>query len=118
MATAGTERGRAPPEVQQNKLKSKSSVKKTETTDLYKSYERGRTKSGAKNKTDVGRENATLMQFLIGNEERGEKQKQEETTALITGRRESNGLKTEEDKLEYFGEILRILVEEMKELKK
>ena len=105
MATARTERGRAPPEEQQNKLKSKSSVKKTETTELYKSYERGRTKSGEKNKTGMGQENATLMQFLIGNEEREEKQKQEETTALITGGRKSNSLKTEEDKLEYFGEI-------------
>ena len=105
MATAGTEMGRAPPKEQQNKLKSKSSVKKAETKELYKSYERGRTKSDEKNKTGMGQENATLRQFLIGNEEREEKQKQEETKALITGGRKSNSLKTEEDKLEYFGEI-------------
>ena len=85
--------------------------------ELLKSYERGRTKSDEKNKTSIGLENATLRHFLIGNEEREEKQKQEETTALITGRRKSNSLKTEEDKLEYFGEILKILVDEVKELR-
>ena len=65
----------------------------------------------------MGQENTTLRQFLIGYEERREKQKQEETTALKTGQRKSNSVKTEEDKLEYFGEIFRILVEEVKELK-
>ena len=37
--------------------------------------------------------------------------------ALKTEQRKSNSLKTEEDKLEYFGEIFRMLVEEVKELK-
>ena len=65
----------------------------------------------------MGQENATMRQFLIGNEEREETEKQEETTALITERRKSNSLKMEEDKLEYFEEILRMLVDEMKELR-
>ena len=36
---------------------------------------------------------------------------------MITGRKKSNSLKTEEDELEYFGEILKILVDEVKELR-
>ena len=48
------------------------SVKKTETIETHKNYERRRTKSGEKNKTGTGQKNATLRQFLIGNEEREE----------------------------------------------
>ena len=69
MATARTEMGRAPPTKPQNKLKAKTLVK---IIKIHKSYERERTKSGEKNKTGMGQENATLRQFLIGNEEREE----------------------------------------------
>ena len=37
--------------------------------------------------------------------------------ALITGRTKSNSLKTKEDKLEHFGEILKMLVDEVEELR-
>ena len=67
MPTARTEMESAPPKEQQNKLKAKTSVKKTETIELHKNCERGRTKSGEKNKMGVGQE--SMRQFLIGKEE-------------------------------------------------
>ena len=88
----------------ENNLKSKTFVKKLDVNEeLYRSNKRERTKSGGRNKTSIGYKNTTLSQCLIRNKERKGKQKQAETTELITKRRKRNTLKTEEDKLEYLG---------------